>query len=100
MGLHSVRHNRIVLLLYLAAGLRCWGNSEQRQLALVVLGAQNHTLANDAAHCAWWQVGDEAYLLAYKLLGVEVLCHAREDCACCDVPPSNRKVRSQRSRTP
>ena len=70
------------MLLYFATGFCCRLNGKQRELALVVLGTQNHTLAHNAAHCTWGEVGDETYLLAHKLLGLEVLCYSRENGAC------------------
>lgn len=44
-----------------------------------IFGAQYHTLRIDAAQATHGQVGDEAYLTAYKILGVVVFGNAGDD---------------------
>ena len=53
-----------VHLFYLTTGFCLWSDGEQRELALIVLGTQDHTLADNAAHCTWRKVCNETYLLA------------------------------------
>ena len=54
-------------------------NCGYSQCAVCIQSAQDHTLALAAQNLTRGKVGNEAYLLAYQILRIVVVCNAGED---------------------
>ena len=69
-------------LFYFATRLHFTSRHNDCQAAVVILGTQNHTFADDTFQLARSKVGDEANLLAYQLFRLVMLGNARYDGTC------------------